>query len=190
MYRFWKVIVSSNRGVKEIALVYLFSTLSKWIDSRPPSSNASGPFDAFEGHFLPPSFSSLSWRGSLQPFCGLFAVFCKKHGGRKFHLVHVTGFTVLLVVRGAPSPKNGSNWSFPFSRVIPDRKLVQLCAWKRNMGNGREEANERWSIDFIFYTKIIPFKKRKEKEINTIAKKTFRIGWSTGPTFLSVTTNG
>lgn len=44
------------------------------------------------------------------------------------------------------------------------------------MGNGREEANERWSIDFIFYTKIIPFKKRKEKEINTIAKKTFRIG--------------
>lgn len=89
-------------------------------------------------------FSLPSWRGSLQPFCGLFAVFCKEHGGRKFRLVH--GHRVhspLDRELDAPCRSRGTEpeeWIelvfFPFSRVIPVfpiENFCSSCSWKRNV---------------------------------------------------------
>lgn len=94
--------------------------------------------------------------GSLQPFCGLFAVFCKEHGGRKFHLVH--GHRVhspLDRELDAPCRSRGiepEEWIelvfsiFACNTRFPDRKLLQLFrgreTWK-SLPRSREEANNR-----------------------------------------------
>lgn len=94
--------------------------------------------------------------GSLQPFCGLFAVFCKEHGGRKFHLVH--GHRVhspLDRELDAPCRSRGiepEEWIelvfsiFACNTRFPDRKLLQLFrgreTWK-SLPQSREEANNR-----------------------------------------------
>lgn len=140
--------------------------------SRSPSSKSRSNVRTrcIRGPFCSPLL--LSWRGSLQPFCGLFAVFCKKHGGRKFHLVHVTGFTVHWIVSKLDASCRSRStepeeWiELVFSIFACNTRFPiensSSCARKRNrdvVGRKKRhrEASEQWWIDFIFYTKIIPF---------------------------------
>lgn len=134
--------------------------------TRKPStaSNASGPFGAFEGHFVPPSPSSLD-----ADHCSLFAGFL-----RSFVRNTVAENSTWSMSQGSQSI--GSWARDACSRSTEPEEWIELvfsifacnarfpiensssCAWKRNRehrwkGRGTEEANKQWSIDFIFTQK-------------------------------------
>lgn len=164
---FGKIIVSSNYGVKESSRSPLFRSVK--IDRFPITELESRvQRRMLRGRsvhsrailFLPPPpLLTRIIAAFLRAFCGLlWETRWPKIPLGPCHRVHSPlGRELETLVRGAPSPKNGSNWSFPFSRVMPVSRSKTPPA-VRGRGTGsivgrveerRKQTNNGRSILFL-----------------------------------------
>lgn len=133
---------------------YFFSTLSKSMYS--PGARISNAFlgtRCTRGPFCSPPLLTAD---HCSLFAGFLRSFVRNTVAENSTWSMVTGFTVhwivnwmLLVVRGASSPKNGSNWSFPFSRVIPVFPIENFssCFVEEKLGNLCHNRERRQTIE-------------------------------------------
>lgn len=136
------------------SVVFLFSTLSKSMYS--PGARISNAFlgtRCTRGPFCSPPLLTAD---HCSLFAGFLRSFVRNTVAENSTWSMVTGFTVhwivnwmLLVVRGASSPKNGSNWSFPFSRVIPVFPIENFssCFVEEKLGNLCHDRERRQTIE-------------------------------------------